>query len=170
MPVDFQMQRQELRDVLSTVRQQGAEFARDFAQWYDRLVRSGQDATYGNTVLSANLPAFTSSLAGLLASPAGTAQVFERTLQQAVIAYWTGATLALATPPPGTGPVTANVVSSPGTFDFSLPQNSESEEPFVDAVIQAIRRHFSTLSGITTSLTPSPTGPVPVTYPWTGYI
>jgi hypothetical protein len=170
MPINFQQQRQTLRQRIDTFRGEGGGqvFAQEFTQWYDQAVRTGSDAVYQNPVATANPAALQQSLASVLQAP-GPPQVFEQALRQGIIAYWTGATLALAVPPPGTGPVVSNVVTNPGTFQYSLPQPTDSIQVFISTVVAAIQQHLTTLQGITTSLTPTAGGPVPVTYPWAGY-
>jgi hypothetical protein len=179
MPINFQSQKQNLKNILEEnldSNPQIPQVARQITSWYDSLVKSGQDQLYGNGVVQANPAGLQTALTGAFSSAFGNTtasayQTISTAFQTGVITYWTGAILEFAVPPPPSIQVTSNQVTSPGTFNYTLPEESESIDIFIDGLIQSIRAHFRTVSGVTTSLTPQPTGaPVPVPYPWTGYV
>lgn len=170
MPINFDQAKQDLKTAIFEQRGAGggAVFAREFANWYDRTVRRGGDASYNNAVLSPNLPALQSSLTAGLSAPAPRT-VFQQALATGIPLYWTGATLAFTAPPPGSFAITGNVVVNPGTLTYTLPDPTDTVDVFVNTVVASIRQHLLTLSGITTALVPTSGGPVPAAFPWTGY-
>lgn len=153
-----------------------ANFPQALADWYDNLVKSGTDAVWQNKLLSANKPALLTTLnqAFTSASQNQTASAYltiEQAIQIGIVQYWTGAQLALTVPPPPSVQVVSNAVVNPGTASFSLPNPSESQDAFLNAVVQTVQTHLQTVSGITVSLTPQPTGPpIPISYPWQGFV
>lgn len=170
MPINFPQAKQQLKNVINQQRGAGggAVFAREFTSWYDQTMRRGGDALFQNPVLSANPAGLQSTLTAALSAPAPP-NVFQQAIATGIPLYWTGATLALATPPPGSGPVVSNVVTSPGTIAYTLPAPNQSIDIFINTLVAAIQQHLLTVTGITTSLVPTPGGPVPTAFPWVGY-
>ena len=182
MAINFASEKSKLKDTLLGNAEKDdvstSTVAKQIASWYDKAIRqSGQDALYGNSVLQANKPALQSALQSALqtASKNKTPSAYQQiavALQTGIIAYWTGATLELTVPPPPSVQVVSNVVANPGTFQTTIPPVSDNLDQFIQiSLIVPIQAHLLTVSGITTSLTPQPTGPpVPVPYPFQGYI
>lgn len=182
MAVNFPQEKQTLLDILNNNVESESEtepnittVARQITGWYDDLVKTGQDLVYGNAIIQANPQALQSALqtAFTAASQNPTEAAYQTIstgFQTGIIAYWTGAQLEFSVPPPPSIQVTQNVITNPGTFQYTLPQESSSVSLFIDGLLQSIQAHFQTVSGITTSLTPQPSGPpVPVPYSFTGY-
>jgi len=181
MAIDFQQQRDNLVEILTSNVSRSvlsiSDMARQFTTWYDEMIKkSGQDALYGNAVVQANVNAFQSALVAAFQSAASStvsinAQI-ATAFQTAVIGYWTGARLETTMPPPPSTQVVSNAIVNPGTFQTTIPTTSDTIQEFVEnSLITPIQAHLATVSGITTGLTPQPTGaPIPVPYPFQGYI
>lgn len=149
------------------------DVARQIADWYDRGIRNGRDLTIGNTVATVNLPGLYNSLSTAFFENGNPThlQVVAQAFNAGVIAYWTGGILQSTVVPPGGITVVNNIVTNPGTpaVTFSIPDDNDSYDPFLDQLIQGLEAHLRTVQGITTALVPSPGGPVATPFPWVGY-
>jgi hypothetical protein len=174
MPINFAQQQQNLIDILEQYLDSRSEAAAELADWYDQMAKSGGDLLYQNAVLQAQKPLFERTLnqvfnTGINAGQAYYAQVALQ-YQQAAIQYWTGATLQLQNPPPGATQVVSNVITVPGVVTPGIAfEPIDNIEDFASKFVDMFKTHFQTIQGVTTALVPSPGGPVPTPFPWTGY-
>lgn len=174
---------------------EAVDLAQQITDWYHQGVLAGFDLTYSNPALQVNKGAFYAALAPAyvdVESPAlplpldpsrgstgnvsvpirspneGQISIIENAHRAAAIAYWTGAQLAKINPPPGTISIVENPVLNPGSLSLGL-QKIDSVAGWAGKVTAAHTAHLKTISGVTTALVPTPTGPVPQDFPWTGY-
>ncbi len=159
------------------------EWAKFFTKKYDECIKRGKDLSgknpvlkgntelmeqtlinVGNIALAAKLPIFYSSYMNLLG--------------QAVIGYWTNATLQKVSTPlvpaPGTIlnlQVTNNYCTNPGKFVGTPTPPIKDVDVFLNGFIAAATIHLTTVSGTTELISqyipPLPIGPAITT--WTGY-
>jgi len=154
--------------------------AADFlATQYEIAVLMGVDMMYGNMVTSYNSPGLKSALKTLfkqlknLTMGEMVPTLMGTGISNGLIQFWSGASLALLVPPPGTVGVVSNMVTSPGTPIPILSMRkggTQNKSEFINNLIKFFRQHLSTLSGITTALVPTPSGaPIPTPFLWGGY-
>jgi hypothetical protein len=151
------------------------DVATKIADEYELAVQQGGDLNYNNPVVTYNKPglqlslfnAFTQGLSAPNRSVIPT--IFGSALSIGVIQFWTSGQLGLLIPPPGSTTVVTNIVNNPGVpeqiFNFD---NTESNEVFIDNLIDYFTKHLETLQGLTTAIVPT-TPPAPAPFPWTGY-
>lgn len=155
------------------------QVASKIADEYEAAVLQGGDAVYGNVLVTYNKSALSLAIEQAFRQGFGAQSIeaikfiYGNNLATGLIGFWSGAQLGFIIPPPPSITVISNPVLSPGTPGATLSWNTQTEnrEEFLDALVDYFKQHLQTLSGITTSLVPQPTGPpLPFTYPWTGYL
>jgi hypothetical protein len=159
------------------------EWAKFFTKKYDECIKRGTDLSGKNPVLKGNTELMEQTLinAGNIAL-AAKAPAFYGTylnlLGQAVIGYWSTATLQKMSTPlipaPGTIlnlQVTNNYCTNPGKFVGTPTPPTKEVDSFLSAFISAATIHLTTISGTTELISqyipPLPIGPAITT--WTGY-
>lgn len=162
----------------SMVAQNEQDAANFVAIQYTTAVLSGGDSIYGNSVI------VNPSMKQTLATAIGNAflqgattinegivpSIFGSIISQGLIGYWSGAQLSPLIPPPGSTLVVSNVVSFPGSIIPSLSVSAtENENEFIDNLVNFFIQHLQGISGITTALVSTPSGPVPTPFPWQSY-
>ena len=144
---------------------------------YVENILQGTDAPFGNVAVGFNkdvleaalFNAFNLGFAYRLKK--GFPAIFSNIVSGGLIGFWASGTLGFTIPPPGSIQVVSNVVTFPGNLqriNFSL--NRTDRREFAKNLVQMFRLHLMSLTGITTSLVPQPTGaPIPIPFPWSGY-
>jgi len=178
MPIDWTTFKQTTKNYFvsytAKTEQQAANF---IADQYEIAILTGGDLTYNNVVLTYTKPTLSAAIGNAFTqanNPAMNESVvpnfFGTTISQGLIGFWSGATLAPVIPPPGSTAVVTNVVSVPGTPVPRLEVSAtENEDEFIDNLIDFFTQHLQSLSGVTTALVTTPSGPVPTPFPWVGY-
>lgn len=148
--------------------------ARFITNKYVENILQGTDASFGNIAVGFNKDVLEAALfnafnLGFVYRPKqGFSTIFSNIVSTGLIGFWSGGTLGFAIPPPGSIQVVSNVVTftgSPQIINFSL--NRTDRREFAINLVQMFRKHLMTLTGITTSLVPQPTGPpIPIPFPW----
>jgi len=142
--------------------------ASNFADAYESYCLSATDL-FGNKLLTTNKPGFISAfIAGMVPPPGGNAITAAAAFEAAAIAFWTGATFEIVTPPPGFASVVTNIVVLVVPAALSTPLAVQfgtiiSDGTVVADAIAQIFHTWTTTSVITTitGVTPS-TPPVPI--------
>lgn len=170
MPINWNETERNLENYLNS---QAAESISDTANFitnvYLSSILTGTDI-FGNVVVSYNDTILKNSLevAFNVALNQNKSDHFSQYISNGLIGFWTGAQLSLAVPPPGAVQVITNVVSFPGNQQTINIVNSR-QNLFAKNLINVFRLHSLSLRGTITALVPSPAGPVPTQFFWTGY-
>ena len=159
------------------------EWAKFFTKKYDECIKRGTDLSGKNPVLKGNTELMEQTLinAGQIALAAKTPAFYGTYLNligQAVIGYWSTATLQKMSTPlipaPGTIlnlQVTNNYCTNPGKFIGTPTPPTKDVDTFLSSFISAATIHLTTISGTTELISqyipPLPIGPAIAT--WTGY-
>lgn len=159
------------------------EWAKFFTRKYDECIKRGKDLSGKNPVLKGNTDLMEQYLinAGNVALAAKTPVFYSSymtLLGQAVIGYWTNATLQKVSTPlvpaPGTIlnlQVTNNYCTNPGKFVGPPQPPVKDVDNFLNSFISAATLHLTTISGTTELISqyipPLPIGPAITT--WSGY-
>jgi LAS superfamily LD-carboxypeptidase LdcB len=159
------------------------EWAKFFTKKYDECIKRGTDLSGKNPVLKGNTELMEQTLinAGNIALAAKTPAFYGTYLNligQAVIGYWSTATLQKMSTPlipaPGTIlnlQVTNNYCTNPGKFIGTPTPPTKEVDSFLSSFISAATIHLTTISGTTELISqyipPLPIGPAIAT--WTGY-
>ena len=159
------------------------EWAKFFTKKYDECIKRGMDLSGKNPVLKGNTELMEQTLinAGQIALAAKTPAFYGTYLNligQAVIGYWSTATLQKMSTPlipaPGTIlnlQVTNNYCTNPGKFIGTPTPPTKDVDTFLSSFISAATIHLTTISGTTELISqyipPLPIGPAIAT--WTGY-
>lgn len=147
--------------------------ARYIANLYDSYMLTGRDANYGNIVSVRNKLLLENALrqSFTLAYNSNRINFFSDFLYTGLVGYWTGGQLQFFIPPPGSIQVVSNNVTFPGNKQFLNVINTTDGRYFPKQLISVFKNHLLTIRGITVSLVPQPTGgPIPIPFPWNGYI
>lgn len=145
--------------------------ARFITNLYVTNVLQGTDS-FRNVVLKFNKDALEIAFnnAFNIAFEGNTNTHFSQVVSVGLIGFWSGGTLTLVIPPPGSISVVSNIVTNPGIPQTIRTRNTTNFREFANELVQMFRRHMLTLQGITTALVPAPTGaPIPTPFPWIGY-
>lgn len=159
------------------------EWATFFTKKYDECIKRGKDLSGKNPVLKGNTQLMEQTLinAGKIALAAKTPAFYGSYMNligQAVIAYWSTATLQKVSTPLVPAPgcilnlqVTKNQCTNPGKFVGTPTPPIKDVDQFLNAFISAATIHLTTVSGTTDLISqyipPLPIGPAITT--WTGY-
>lgn len=150
----------------------GKDTARFITNLYVTNVLQGTDASFRNVILKFNKAALENALntAFNIAFKGNTNTHFSQVVSVGLIGFWTGGTLALVIPPPGSISIVSNIVTIPGIPQIIRTQNTTSFRAFANELVQMFRRHMASLQGITIALVPTPTGAtIPTNFPWLSY-
>lgn len=143
---------------------------------YDRYVKTAaSDVLYNNPVIQTNpngmIPhireGFTIAKQDHIGSQARSG--LKATFAAGVLTYWVGAKLAPTFPPAGSIQVVSNDVFNPGTPPQIIIENVNDPRIFANTLRVGVQTHLLTVSGITVSLVPQPSGPpIPIPFPFVG--
>jgi hypothetical protein len=177
MPIDWTVFKNATKSYFRSMVAQNEQEAADFiTDQYEIAVLTGGDLSYGNVVTTYNKPVLSSAIGqafiqgATLVNEGLAPSIFGSTISQGLIGFWNGAILAPAIPPPGsTAVVPPNSVTVPGVAIPTLNVSAtESEDEFIDNLVDFFTQHLNTLQGITTAIVPT-VPPAPAPFPWTGY-
>ncbi len=158
--------------------EEGREDAATFiTNKYVENVLQGADTPFGNVIVTFNQDILKSAFMNAFnigfdyRSESGLPIIFSNTIYTGLLGFWTSGILSFTFPPPTSIQIVSNVVTFPGSPQgLSFENFNKSHRVFAKELVQMFRKHLMTLTGITTSLVPQPTGPpIPITFPWSGY-
>ena len=148
----------------------GKDTARFITNLYITNVLQGTDVPFRNVILKFNNAALENALNNAFnIAFVGNTNHFSQVVSMGLIGFWSGGTLALAVPPPGSISVVSNIITNPGVPQTIRTRNTTSFREFANELVQMFRRHMATLQGITIALVPTPTGTIPTQFLWLSY-
>lgn len=177
MPVNWTQFEQRLTDYFESKSAKNEDDAAKFiVDMYDAAIRGGaKDIMFQNIVLQVNKQVFLNAvksafkLAKISIAKKNSDRVIRTLFNSGLIGYWTGATLGLTTPPPGTVGIVSNIVTFPGLPPNVSVENTDDPKKLAKELSTKFRVHLLSIKGITTALVPAPPGaPIPTPFPFGG--